>query len=98
MSLPVLMLVGLAAEHLGLCENPCVDCGLALDDFAGREIAILLGLNQRVFIDGLAEILVIVRGDFVVFRGGERDRLGREGLGLARGGIRPAPFGRLGRT
>lgn len=37
--------------------------GLALDDLAGSEIAVVLRLKQGVFINGFAEVSVVVRGD-----------------------------------
>ena len=60
---------GLGGEHFGLGEDFGVDGRLALDDFAGGEVAVFLRLNQRVFIDRLAKILVVVGGDLGVFVG-----------------------------
>ncbi len=45
-----------------------VDGGLALDDFAGGQITVFLRFNQGVFVNGLAEVFVIIGGNFGVFR------------------------------
>ena len=60
---------GLGGEDLCLGENAGVDGGLALDDFAGGEVAVFLRLDQRVLVDRLAEVGVVVGGDFGVFFG-----------------------------
>ena len=91
-----------AARISSLVKIALVDAGLALDDLAGGEIAVFLGLDQRVFVDRLAEILVVVGGDLLVLgrgvlrflqlarRGGEADV---DGVGVALEHLRPAAPG-----
>ena len=48
-------------------EYRAVDAGLALDDFAGSQVAVFLRLDQCVFVDRFAEVLAVVGCDLLVF-------------------------------
>ncbi len=49
-------------------ERLPIDRGFEADDFAGGDIAVLLRLDQGVFIDRLAEVAKVVGGDLGVVR------------------------------
>ena len=70
---------GLGGEDLLAGEASPVYGWPELDDLAGGQVTIFLGLNQAVFIDGFAKVLDVMGGDLFV----------RVGLGFAR------PFGCL---
>lgn len=51
-------------------EDAFFDIGLALDDLTGGQIAVLLGLNEGVFVGRFAEISDVVGGDLLILGGG----------------------------
>ena len=44
--------------------------GFAFNDFASGEVAVLLGLDQGVFVDRFAKVFAVIGGDFLIVSSG----------------------------
>jgi hypothetical protein len=50
-----------------LGEHPAIDACLTSNDFAGGKVAVFLCLDQRIFIERIAKVVVVVGSDFLIF-------------------------------
>ena len=90
----------LGGGHFGTGVDFQIYGRLEADDFTSRQITVLLGLNQGVFIHRLAKILEVIGFDFgigggllfalaqLALRGGQADM---DGIGIALQHFRPTP-------